>query len=393
MSSLQKYLDSAVSVLEQYNIVPSKDEESQMAGLLQDVVKVDEPKVLAIARTLQYAGTFNQLVRDNVKDVRVGERYQTITEMFDSIREDSKKMLKQLEDGKVDLKERVENMWMKLLRGTPHARFEKIRGTYLEVSKDTKKHLDTENTILEAYINFRFAFKDAEILSYEVLKVQEETLERAKGVYTEAVEKVTNYKGEDRAERSTLEKTRDEAQHKLQEEDRKYQLIKDVAENLALGYNVGETLVAKLKQTHDVKEQVYRKAVTFFQTNEHVFTTMDAVYTSQHGLHEATQTLESMRKGMNKGLEDIAELGNKLERAAIQAGYGSTYNPESVKKLIDSIVSFQEESLSDIRRLRTESTENVKIVGQIVDEGKQRYKAAFEKFYSGQQKELPEKTK
>ena len=39
-----------------------------------------------------------------------------------------------------------------------------------------------------------------------------------------------------------------------------------------------------------MKDQVYRRSVTFFTTNEHVFTILGAVYTSQHGLHEATQS-------------------------------------------------------------------------------------------------------
>jgi hypothetical protein len=31
--------------------------------------------------------------------------------------------------------------------------------------------------------------------------------------------------------------------------------LTDIAENLQIGYDVGETLVAKLKQTHEVKDR------------------------------------------------------------------------------------------------------------------------------------------
>ncbi len=65
-------------------------------------------------------------------------------------------------------------------------------------------------------------------------------------------------------------------------------------------------------------------SVTFFTTNEHVFSILATVYTSQHGLHEATASTEAMKAGVNKGLEDVAELGRELERAALKAGYGST---------------------------------------------------------------------
>ena len=80
-----------------------------------------------------------------------------------------------------------------------------------------------------------------------------------------------------------------------------------------------------------MKDRVYRRAVTFFTTNEHVFTILGTVYTSQHGLHEGTQATEAMKEGVNKWLEDVADLGNELERAALKAGYGSTINPESCR--------------------------------------------------------------
>ena len=140
-----------------------------------------------------------------------------------------------------------------------------------------------------------------------------------------------------KGERSRLELARDETNQAYIREDRCYQLLKDVAENIAIGYDVGETLITKLRQTHDVKDQVYRRSVTFFTTNEHVITILGAVYTSQHGLHEATQATEALKEGVNKGIEDVAEMGRELERAALKAGYGSTVDPESVAKLVKAI--------------------------------------------------------
>ena len=163
-------------------------------------------------------------------------------------------------------------------------------------------------------------------------------------------------------------------------EDRSYQLIKDVAEDLKVAYNVGETLITKLKQTHDVKDRVYRRAVSFFTTNEHVFTILDTVYTSQHGLHEATQTTEALKDGVNKGLEDVADLGRELERAALKAGYGSTVNPQSVQKLVDAIVNYQKESREMIEQLRDESEKSAKEIEVIVEDGKKRYRDAVTKY-------------
>ena len=378
---IQKYLDSAVEVLDRFGLA-KEPEESQLATLLQEVVTVDQPKITAIARVVQYQGTFNALVRDNIESSHVAQDYTKIASMFNSIRDDSKRLVAQLDDGKIDSRERLSNLWMRVARGTTHQRFEKIQGTYNEVAERTNNQLKREDNIIDAYLDFRFAIKEAEIMAYEVLAVQKTNLDQAKKAFSVAVENVTNSPTKGDAVHSRLQLTRDEAQRVFEEEDKKYQLIKDVAENLTIGYNVGETLVGKLKQTHDLKARVHSQAVTYFTTNEHVFTTLDAVYTAQHGMHEQTQTLEAMKEGVNKGLEDIATLGNNLEKAALKAGYSSTTSSESLRKLVDTMVAYQETSYVLIDQYRAESTANAKACAQIVDDGKQRSAKAVEKYVS-----------
>src|SRR6185312_3582720 len=97
-TSMQKYLDRAVKVLGQFK-GSQEDTNSELVRLLDDVKHLDEPKVLAISRTISYMSRFNQLVRDNVEDINVGNRYLEISQMFDSIREDSKTLINQLQDG------------------------------------------------------------------------------------------------------------------------------------------------------------------------------------------------------------------------------------------------------------------------------------------------------
>ncbi|MBI5148339.1 cell surface protein [Candidatus Pacearchaeota archaeon] len=370
-TSLQQYLDKALTVLQKYGIMP-KQEDSELAKLLEDLTVVDEPRVLAIAKTTKNISAFNELVRDNVQDMHIGTRYEGITGLFDSIVTDAKDLVHQLDDGKIDRKEKWHNFWMRLARGTTHKRFDKITDLYKAVSEDTAEQLEKEQAIMDAYIDFRFALKNAEILSGEVLQTAEERLRNAETGFKEAAAKVEGYTGTDTSEKSRLELARDEAKRVFNDEDRRYQLIKDVNENLSTGYNVGEALVTKLKQTHDLKDRVYQRAVTFFTTNEHVFTTLDAVFTSQLGLHETTQTIEAMEKGVNKGLEAVAELGHTLEKAALKAGYGSTYNKDAVQKLVDAIVSYQVESIKAIAEYRQEATKNAEDISQIVEQGKKK---------------------
>ncbi|MCC9603827.1 cell surface protein [Stieleria sp. JC731] len=378
-SRMREYLDSAVSVLREFGVDSKNSAPQELITLLESVKHLDEAKVLAIADVIQHMGSFNALVRENVESIQVGNRYLQITQEFDSIREDSKRLIAQLDDGKISGTEKLSNWWMKIRRGTPSDRFEKIVETYAEVAKDTKNALKSEDRIMDAYIDFRFALKEAEVLARELFDDHLPVLEAAKAKLADAQDALDQYSGTDQAGRSQLELARDEARQQYEEEDETYQLLKDIAENLQIGYDVGETLVSKLKQTHDVKERVYRRAVTFFTTNEHVFTILGTVYQSQHGLHEVTQATEAMKEGVNKGLEDIATLGRELERAALKAGYGSTIDPESVQKLVDAISDFQVESLEMIAELRKESEQSTKAIRKSVEEGKKKYQETLAK--------------
>jgi len=381
--SMRQYLDSALETLKKFG-TSENTAPQELISLLEGVRHLDEAKVLAIADVIKHMSSFNALVRDNIESVQIGNRYMDITQMFDSVREDSKRLISQLDDGKISGTEKVSNWWMKIRRGTPSDRFEKIAEVYGEVAKDTKDALQVEEQIMDAYIDFRFALKEAEVLARELLDTHAPILEAAKDGLATAQEALDNYTGEDQAGKSQLELQRDEARHKFEEEDKTYQLLKDIAENLEIGYDVGETLITKLKQTHDVKERVFRRAVTFFTTNEHVFTILGTVYTSQHGLHEVTQATEAMKDGVNKGLEDIAGLGRELERAALKAGYGSTIDPESVQKLVDAISGFQIESLQMIAELRKESEESTKAIRQSVEEGKKKYQQTLGRYARGE---------
>ena len=380
---MREYLDRAVDVLKKFGIDSKNTAPQELISLLESVKHLDEAKVLAIADVIQHMSAFNALVRENVEGVTVGNRYMNIAQMFDSVREDSKRLISQLDDGKISGTEKVSNWWMKLRRGTPSDRFEEIVEVYSEVAKDTKHQLKSEEAILEGYIDFRFALKEAEVLARELIDTHTPILEDAKNSLAASQTALDEYTGTDEGGKSQLELQRDEARHRFEKEDETYQLLKDIAENLEIGYDVGETLITKLKQTHDVKERVYRRAVTFFTTNEHVFTILGTVYTSQHGLHEVTQATEAMKDGVNKGLEDVADLGRELERAALRAGYGSTIDPESVQKLVDSISGFQIESLEMIAELRKEADESTKAIRKSVEEGKKKYQETLAKHARG----------
>jgi hypothetical protein len=367
-----KYLDKAVNGLRDLGLLPAQTDEAPIVALIQQISDLDEEKAVAIARTLNHTTLFNEVVREHIAQMKVGERYEKITEAFNSIRDDAKSMVDQLEDGKISTMEKVQNLWVKVTRGDIPDRFRKIKDTYLDVAADTKEQIARENTILESYKDFRVALKEAQVLAFQLLKKSEETVATAKDALASASKAVEAYAGEDREQIARLELARDQRLRDLQDEDKRYQIAKDLAENLSVSYNTTEVVMARLMQSTEVKERVYSQAVSFFGTNETVFTALNASFTSLQGLHESTRTLDAMKAGVNQSLETLAEVGGKVQEDALRAGYGPTIKAESVKKLVEAVVNFQHKSRSLIAEMRDLATRNEQEIAAAVEDAKKR---------------------
>ena len=366
------YLDKALSQIRDLGLMPEKVDEAPVVALLEKLTDLDEAKVVAIARTLTQASVFNDIVREQVSEMKIGDRYNDITESFDSIRSDAKRMVEQVDDGKVDTFERISNVWMKVTRGDIASRFDNIKETYLEVAADSRDQIQREEVILEAYQDFRGAIKQSEIFALDILSQAEAHWNESKGALKQANDTVAAYAGEDLAERAKLELTRDERMRDLQASEDRYQISKDISDNLTVSYNTSEVVMARLMQTNSAKQRVYKQAITFFGTNESVLTALTASFTGLFGLHESTQTLEAMKEGVSKSLEDLADIGGKVQEAAVRAGYGPTIRADAVKKLVDSVVDFQERSREIIGEMRVLSTKNAEEIRESVEDGKQR---------------------
>ena len=367
-----QYLDKAVNAIRDLGIWPEQQGEQPITGLLSQITELDETRVILIGRTLSQASAFNEVVREQVSAMQIGERYEDITKGFDSIRDDAKAMVDQLQDNKIDLFERVSNVWMKVSRGDIATRFNKIRDIYLDVTKDTKDQIDREQTILEAYRDFRGALKQAEVMALEVLHTAEGRLEEKKNILQSAADELAAYAGDVPADRARLEMARDERLREMQNEEKRYQIAKDLSDNLTISYNTSEVVMARLMQTTNAKERVYQQSISFFSTNETVFTALSASFTGLFGLHESTETLNAMKEGMSKSLETLAEIGGKVQEEALKAGYGPTIRADAVKALVDSVVNFQEHSLTIIKDMREQATKNSAEIRDAVEDGKQR---------------------
>ncbi|MCZ4271749.1 cell surface protein [Maritalea porphyrae] len=367
-----QYLDKAMGAIREMGLWPENVEEAPITALLEQITELDETRVILIGRTLNQASIFNEVVREQIAAMSIGERYEDITKGFDSIRDDAKGMVDQLADGKLDMLERASNVWMKVTRGDIPARFDKIRTIYLDVTKDTKDQIDREHTILEAYRDFRGALKQSEVMALEVFEKAEVHLQERKDALSAATTELENFADGTPADRARLEMARDERLREMQNEERRYQIAKDLSDNLTISYNTSEVVMARLAQTTNAKERVYQQSISFFSTNETVLTALSASFTGLFGLHESTETLNAMKEGMSKSLETLADIGDTVQEEALKAGYGPTIRADAVMKLVDSVVNFQEKSRSIINEMREQSTRNSAEIRDAVEDGKQR---------------------
>ena len=183
-----------------------------------------------------------------------------------------------------------------------------------------------------------------------------------------------------------VELARDEQLRNVQDEEKRYQIAKDLADNLTVSYNTSEVIMARLKQTTNAKERVYHQAISFFGTNESVFTALTASFTGLFGLHESTQTLEAMKEGVSKSLEDLADIGGKVQEEAIKAQWAEVQNQyqrraDLVPNLVATVKGYaaqEKDVLTAVTAARASATQ-VKVDASTITDP-----AQFQKFAAAQ---------
>ncbi|MFJ2407765.1 merozoite surface protein 3b [Pseudomonas sp. NPDC087814] len=377
---MSNYLDRALTGLRTLGInllQPVPD--APVLVLLDRVAQYDTAKVTAIAAVLQQSTTFNSVVREQIAGMDISTRFMDITQSFTSIREDAAAMAGWMDDGRLDTLEKLKLSWMNLRRGSIPSRFSEIRENYLQVCKSANDQISRETVILEAYLDFRMAMKAAEVDAQQVLALAGQVLEQRTQALNEANAQVTAAETLAPAERAALELRRDEAVRALQDEDKRYQIVKDIADDLKVGYNTAEMVFARINQVHVIKERQYQRMVSFFSTNEVVLTGLAVSFTSNSGLAEATNTLNATTDGISKGLEALSSTGNTQLEAAVKASYGSTIKVDSVRALADATLSFQTDMHGLTETYRAESSNASRDIAEAVEEAKRKFAALLTK--------------
>ncbi|MGY2293499.1 merozoite surface protein 3b [Pseudomonas sp. SDO528_S397] len=377
---MSNYLERAITGLRTLGInllQPAQD--APVLVLLDRVAQYDTAKVTAIAAVLQQSTTFNSVVREQIAGMDISARFMDITQSFTSIREDAAAMAGWMDDGRLDTLEKLKLGWMNLRRGSIPSRFADIRENYLNVCKAANDQIARESVILEAYLDFRMAMKAAEVDAQQVLALAGQALEQRTLALNEANAQVSAAQTQEPATRAALELHRDEAVRALQDEDKRYQIVKDIADDLKVGYNTAEMVFARVNQVHVIKERQYQRMVSFFSTNEVVLTGLAVSFTSNSGLAEATHTLNATTEGISKGLEALGTTGNQQLEAAVKASYGATLKVDSVRALADATLTFQTDMHGLTESYRTESSNASRDIADAVEEAKRKFAALLTK--------------
>lgn len=377
---MSNYLERAITRLRTLGInLLQPVQDAPVLVLLDRVAQYDTSKVTAIAAVLQQSTAFNSMVREQIEGMDISARFMDITQRFTSIREDAAAMAGWMDDGRLDTLEKLKLSWMNLRRGSIPSRFNDIRDNYLQVCKSANDQIARESVILESYMDFRMAMKAAEVDAQHVLSVAAQALEQRTLALNDANAQVTAAEQLQPVQRSALELRRDEAVRALQDEDKRYQIVKDIADDLKVGYNTAEMVFARINQVHVIKERQYQRMVSFFSTNEVVLTGLAVSFTSNSGLAEATHTLNATTDGISKGLEALGSTGNQQLEAAVKASYGSTIKVDSVRALADATLSFQTDMHGLTETYRVESSNASRDIADAVEESKRKFAALLSK--------------
>ncbi|CAI8789626.1 MULTISPECIES: hypothetical protein [Pseudomonas] len=377
---MSNYLERALSGLRTIGInLVRPVQDAPVLVLLDRVAQYDTTKVTSIATVLQQSTAFNGMVREQIEGMDISTRFMDITQSFTSIREDAAAMAGWMDDGRLDSMEKLKLAWMNMRRGSIPSRFNDIRDNYLQVCKSANDQISRETVILESYMDFRMAMKAAEVEAQQVLAIAGQALEQRTAELNEANQQVAAAESAEPAQRAALELRRDEAVRALQDEDKRYQIVKDIADDLKVGYNTAEMVFARINQVHVIKERQYQRMVSFFSTNEVVLTGLAVSFTANSGLAEATHTLNATTDGISKGLEALGSTGNQQLEAAVKASYGSTIKVDSVRALADATLSFQTDMNSLTETYRAESSNASRDIAAAVEDAKRKFAALLSK--------------
>lgn len=372
-----KRMDRAMMVLSNAGIpIPVKNDSAiSAAGLVKDLLVFGNSDVNAIVRVLSDIQTFNEIVRDNLKSDTAGERYVNIAKDMNSIREDTKRMTDQIEDGKMSISDRLQNSWMVVRRGSVSKRFQRVRNNATMIHKSSEDTISRMRAIVNGYTEARGAVQEARTIADQIRERAREKIQadqEALVLINDEVQRAQADANFPSIELNQLLSKRDDQVSVVKEADRLFQIAEDLYNNLTVAYSAGDQVMERIRQTSDVHERIYSQSVTFFTTNEVVFTALEAAYIQLRSVNEISRGHEVLKKSMNQAMEDLGSTGNTILLDAVRQGYGPTLEAASLEKLVSSIEKFQTDSVKIRDEMREKASQNSKDMEALSEASRKR---------------------
>ncbi|NTF17887.1 hypothetical protein G6L37_05690 [Agrobacterium rubi] len=369
---------SAILKLKELGLSVGEPDSSIIAPLMTSLAEIDDAKAFVVSRTLAHQDVFSAMVSKEVSQMTIGDRQSEIAANFKSIINDMKSMVGQAERGSPSVGERFGNIYMKITRGDVAYRFDLNEKTFKEVIKDSLAQIEREKKVLDAYLDYRGALKEAEVLIYDLMKIAAEQLEAAKQVTSDANAAVIAAAAADPAERAKLELARDDAQRLQTAAEGRWQSAKRQSENLSSSYNIADMTFKRLEQITNIKQEGANEASAFFSTNKIVFAALKVTMTGFLGLHELTQSINEMKSGRADAIEALASVGDKLLQDATTTAYTSTDDGTvaAMKTLISATENWTITQKKLAEEARIKSTENTAMIAKDAEATRQAIIAA-----------------
>ena len=114
--------------------MPAKLEPAPIKALLERISDLEPDKVKVIARTLGQVSVFNEVVREQIAAMEIGERYKEITQASTPSATTPSAWSTSSPTASSTCCERATNVWMKISRGDVADRFDKIKATSISMS-------------------------------------------------------------------------------------------------------------------------------------------------------------------------------------------------------------------------------------------------------------------
>ena len=112
--SIVKALDSAAAALGRIGLLLKTEADAPVVAAISQIADIAPDDATAIARVLQQASAFNAMVRSEIGEMTIANRYEAIASDFNSIRDDASNMVGYVDDGRVDWKEKAALTWMRV---------------------------------------------------------------------------------------------------------------------------------------------------------------------------------------------------------------------------------------------------------------------------------------